>query len=82
MPNNKIIFEAIVIEKAIFLTRNFLKPKLLNFPEINVLIKKIYIYINIWHATKRCNRKYVKKFLTANFIPLYALTVIFKLDCI
>lgn len=38
MPNNKIIFEAIVIEKAIFLTRNFLKPKL---PEINVLIKKI-----------------------------------------
>ena len=45
MPNNKIIFEAIVIEKAIFLTRNFLKPKLLNFPEINVLIKKIYIYM-------------------------------------
>ena len=47
MPNNKIIFEAIVIEKAIFLTRNFLKPKLLNFPEKNVLIKKkkyIYIY--------------------------------------
>ena len=48
MPNNKIIFDAIVTEKAIFLTRNFLKPKLINFSEINVLIKKkknIYIYI-------------------------------------
>ena len=74
MPNNKIIFDAIVTEKAIFLTRNFLKPKLLNFSEINVLIKKkiyIYIYTHPWHANKRCNRKYVKKFLTANFIPLY-----------
>ena len=48
MPNNKIIFDAIVTEKAIFLTRNFIKPKLLNFSEINVLIKKknIYIYIH------------------------------------
>lgn len=56
MPNNKIIFRSNCNEKAIFLTRNFLKPKL---PEINVLIKNTNA-INTWHVTKRCNKKYVK----------------------
>ena len=40
----KLSLKQFVTEKAKFLTWNFLKPKLLNFPEINVLIKYIYIY--------------------------------------